>query len=424
VGATPSTRTAIIWAEPAQAPWLRAATERAGLTIIGAGGPLQGRSSDLVAGLTGHRDSAAAYTDLRTVLATASTDLILIAAPGDFAGGQRQGSLDREDAAALATARARGVRIATLEPMPCSALQLGIPAEVGGTGAASIGNEMVGATGWAGMGGPGVMLGPGGPAHAVEPSNVQPQGSTRNAAEGGTLAGAGGGWASLVPLMRASRAMRDAADVLEQFGQVRTVLVECWCRAGQGTLGARLFDAMDCIVSLLGVPEQVDATYVWPVSGHALHAAAGESLRGLEGDLTANMRFAGGRAAAVALSDRASRWSRSVTILGDGGRLRISDDGVSGDGIGPGGFVWLSADGQTVDASRPVRRKRGQEDRPDEALVDALADQLARILDPRAPVPGATDYPGVLAAGGAALLSARTGESESSETILRMAGAQ
>ena len=116
-----------------------------------------------------------------------------------------------------------------------------------------------------------------------------------------------------------------------------------------------------------------------------------------------------------------------MTLIGEGGRLRVTDDGAGGSGgagMGTGGFVWLSADGQTVDASRPARRKRGQEERPDEAFVDAASEQVARLLDQRVPAPAPTDYAAVLAAAGAALLSARTGEAESPRTILRMAGSR
>ena len=401
----------IVWADPVQAGWLRAAAERAEVSIIGAGSPEPGRGPELIAALGGDRDAVPLFDDLRGLLTSASADLILIAAPGDFAGGQRQGAMDREDAATLATCRARGVPVATLEPMPCSALQLNVHVEaaVGAAAGGDAGAEMVGAP----MGA-GVVLGQGAPVRADEDREVTTR--TRHAID------AGGGWARTIPLMRHSRAMREAADVLEQFGHIRTVVIESWCGPGQGSLGSRVFDAIESVVSILGVPEQVHASYVWPVRGRGLHAAAGETLRGLSGDMTANLRFADGRTASLALSDRASRWSRTVTLIGDGGRLRITDDGPAGLGTGTGGFSWLSADGATADASRTPRKKRGTDERPDEALVDAVADQLSRLLDPRTPTPSPTDSAGVLAAAGAALLSARTGEAESPETILRMVG--
>jgi len=404
-------RTAIVWADPAQAGWLRAAADRAQLSIIGAGSPEPGRGPELIAAISGDRNAVPLFDDLRSLLTSASADVIFIAAPGDFAGGQRQGSMDREDAGAIAACRARGVRVATLEPMPCSALQLNVPvdASTGSAAAVGAGAEMVAAPMGAGL-----MLGQGAPVRSDEDRDA--------ASRPRQPIDAGGGWARTLPLMRVSRAMRDAADVLEQFGHVRTVLIEGWSGPGQGSLGARVFDALDCVISLLGVPEQIHATYVWPIRGRGLHQAAGETLRGLSGDLTANLRFADGRTAAVALSDRAARWSRTVTLIGDGGRLRITDDGAAGVGTGTGGFAWLTADGAGVDASRPPRKKRGMEERPDEALVDAVADQLARLLDARTPAPSPTDTTGVLAAAGAALLSARTGEAELPETILRMVG--
>jgi len=406
-------RTAFVWADPVQASWLRSAMDRAGIAIIGAGSPEAGRGPELIAALGGDRDSVPLSDDLRSVLTSASTDLVLIAAPGDFAGGQRQGGMDREDAAALAACRSRGVVVATLEPMPCSALQLGITLDpaLGEHAAVNAGAEVIGAPV-----GAGVMLGQGAPVRAAESREVAPR--ARHAAD------SGGGWARMVPLLRHCRAMREAADVLEQFGHVRTVAMECWCGAGQGTLGSRIVDALDCVIALFGVPEQVHASYVWPVRGRALHPAAGDTLRGLSGDLTANLRFADGRTASVAISDRAARWSRAVTLIGEGGRLHITDDGAAGTGTGTGGFTWLSADGATVDTSRPARRKRSAEERADEAMVDAVAEQLSRMLDSRLPAPPPTDAAGVLGAAGAALLSARTGEAESPQTILRMVGAR
>jgi hypothetical protein len=50
-----------------------------------------------------------------------------------------------------------------------------------------------------------------------------------------------------------------------------------------------------------------------------------------------------------------------------------------------------------------------------------LADQLRRLLEMAPPVVPPTDYARILSVTGAILLSARTGEVESPETILRMA---
>lgn len=413
---SPTRHPAILWADPAQAGWLAAVVERAGLAVVGVGSPEPGRAGALAAAMGGGgRGEVRVWDDLRAALATGDAELVLLAAPGDFAGGQRQGAMDAEDAGALAACRARGVRIATLEPMPASVLQLDAPVQAAAADALGDGagrEEVIAASS-----GAGVVLGPGAPV-LVDESEPRVRGRAIDS---------GGGWARVLPLLRHCRAMREAVDLFEHLGPVRTAVFEGWSGPGQGTLGARLFDAMDTLVWLLGAPEQVDAAYVWPARARPIHATTGETLRGLEGDLTANLRFADGRAAAVAVSDRAGRWSRSVTLIGEGGRLRVTDDGAGGSGgagMGTGGFVWLSADGQTVDASRLARRKRGQEERPDEAFVDAASEQVARLLDQRVPAPAPTDYAAVLAAAGAALLSARTGEAESPRTILRMAGSR
>lgn len=391
--------------------------ERAGLAVVGVGSPEPGRAGALAAAMGIGGGEVRVWDDLRAALATGDAELVLLAAPGDFAGGQRQGAMDAEDAGALAACRARGVRIASIEPMPASVLQLGaaVPTPSADAAPGEPGGDVIAAST-----GAGVVLGPGAPVLVDEP---EPRIRAR-------AIDAGGGWARALPLLRHCRAMREAADLFETLGQVRTAVFEGWSGPGQGSLGARLFDAMDTLVWLLGAPEQVDAAYVWPARARPIHATTGETLRGLHGDLTANLRFADGRAASVALSDCAGRWGTSVTLIGEGGRLRVTDDGAGGSGggggggTGTGGFVWLSADGQTVDASRPARRKRGQEERADEAFVDAASEQVARLLDQRVPAPAPTDYAAVLAAAGAALLSARTGEAESPRTILRMAGSR
>jgi len=378
---------AVVWCDPDQVDLIRAAADRAAITIVGAGSAQVGRAGEVAAALGTNIEH---LNDLRAALATTQAELVLLAAPGDFgAAGTGAGERDAEDAAVLAAARARGVRILSLEPMPASVLQVAAPTLVA---AGEIEDP---------DSGPGIVLGPNG----APPSP---------AAQGGGAA-TWGGWAEFCAPVRISRAMRDAADLLEQIAPVHTAAVECWCGRGQGSLGSRVFDAMDAIVSVLGDPEQVDAVYVWPVRGRAVRPEPGESLRGLSGDLTANLRFADGRGGTIVASNRAGRWNRSVTLVGEGGRLRVYDDG----------FVWIGSDGRTVDSSRDPSRKRSATGTGDDAgahAAAAIADHIARVLDPHSGPARPTDYRRVLAAAGAALLSARTGEGESPGTILKMAG--
>jgi hypothetical protein len=142
-----------------------------------------------------------------------------------------------------------------------------------------------------------------------------------------------------------------------------------------------------------------------------VHALAGESLRGLSGDLTATLRFADGRAAGLVASDQGGRWNRTVSLVGAGGRLRIFDDG----------FEWIGPDGRKLDESRPSERVRGEE--PVSHAAAAIAEGIARLLDVGIPEGGPLDHATVLAMSQAVLLSARTSEPESPGTIRHMVGA-
>jgi hypothetical protein len=348
--------TLLAWLEPEQAEFVRAVVAAAGVRVALAGAEGPGRSAEVARAL-----GAEPAGDLRAALASAAVDAVLLADPAALT--------DAGEAEALAACRERGVRVLSFEPRPAGLLEAREPGRR---------SE-----------GPGLALGPG-------------------AADAG--AAPEGAWAELVPLTRASRAVRDAADVVAQLGTLRLVSVQAWSGTGQGSLGARVYDALDLVVHLMGQPDGVDAAYV-PAPGLA-DAAGGPTLRGIDGDLSANLRFAGGRAASVVASSRAGKWGRLITLVGERGRVRVFEDGLE----------WVGPDGRLIDASRDSSRIRGAAGAEDPAApaVRAFADRLERLLDPRVPPEPPTSAALVLATAGAALLSARTGQSESPETVLGM----
>jgi hypothetical protein len=358
---------ALIWIEPEQADFVRAACEAAGLSVALAGSPTSGKSREIAEAL-----GAEPIDDLRATLARAENVLVLLGTPEGI-----DVTVDSESQAACAD---RGVSIASLEPLPASILDVR-------RGDPGLDDDE----------GMGLSLGP-------EPAETPG-------------ADVGEEWAAFVPLARLSRPMRDAAEIIAQLGTLSMVSVQAFSGPGQGSLGARLYDSVELVLWLLGQPDRIDAAYVAPSSarGRGVHAIPGESLRGLVGDLSANLRFGDGRAASIVASSNAGRWSRAVTLVGENGRVRIYDDGLE----------WIGADGRIIDASRDAARVRGSAatDTPIAPAVRALADQLSRIADiDRAP-DQPTNVTAVLATAGAALLSARTGEGESPDTILRMARA-
>jgi hypothetical protein len=335
-----------VWLTPEQTPLIRRSAAAAELAIVAAGSPVRGQSGAVATAL-----ETSSIDDLRGLLMNTEAELILLAAPGAFGAGMQSDDVD-----ALAAATGRGVQVATFEPIPATALDLS-------------------SAGW---------KSPRGKASPVEALRF-------------------------CPLTRLTSAFRNATEVLENFGHFRLMSIESWCRPEEGTLGGHIYAAMELVLSLMGEPETVDAAYVSPTQGTGVHMLPGESLRELRGDLSANLRFADGRAASFVASDQGGRWNRYVTLVGACGRLRIFDDG----------FEWLSPGGEKVDEARPAGRVRGGP--PADHAVAAISDAISRLLDPAIPDPGPTDHAAVLAMGQAALLSARTGQSESPATIRRMA---
>jgi hypothetical protein len=199
-----------------------------------------------------------------------------------------------------------------------------------------------------------------------------------------------------LPCLRRSPVMLAARDVLESFGTIRGVAIANRCAAGQGRLLGRLYDSVDLVTSLCGQPESVDAALAAPGDGAE---AAPDSLRVMRGHLTANLRFADNRCAGLSLSDDAGAWFRGCTLLGDGGCLRIGDDG----------FEWIGREGRVLDRHRVD---------PVPSLASVIAGQM---LEPPGPAP-APDRRLLLGVCEAARLSCRTGSAELPRLMVEMAG--
>lgn len=336
---------ATFWLSPGQTGLARAIAERARLAVMGVGAPDPSRAEGLAGELGGE-----ALRDLRHALSACRTHAFVILDPGDFA-------TTHADADVLRDATERGVRVVSIEPMPASLVDLVTQAQVLGEAPAP--------------------------------------GSTRQQ------------WARFMPLTRRQTPLPEVLELLSGFGAVRSASIRVFGAPAEGSLAARLLDAMDLVLALVGEPETIDASLGHSTVGRAVHLAPGESLRGpptLHGDFTANLRFAGGRSAALHVSDQAGPWSKRITLIGPAGRLQIDDHG----------FEWLDQHGQRLDGSRPTS------ERPDLATV--VAQQLTQLMTTASADPGLPDYPRALALAQAALLSARTGEGESPMTITRMAG--
>ncbi len=210
-----------------------------------------------------------------------------------------------------------------------------------------------------------------------------------------------------VPRFDLSPGVVTSAEARAGFGAARSLHYASRCRPVQGSLGARLFDAMSVVLSCLGEPEHVDASVVSIRSQSGLHLAPPESLLALTGDLHAHLRYAGGRAASLSLSDRAGDWFRGLTLLGESGCLRVHEEG----------FQLMGADGEALDDSDsgPIFS-----DGDAGLATTAIAAAISGGLDPLAPAVPPLAWDVILSMSQAALLSARTGQPECPATIRRM----
>lgn len=334
-------KSAVVWLRPDQVSLAHDVAAASELQIEAVGSPTRGESTGLAQKL-----QSEPADDLRSVLAETKAAIVLMLDPGEF--GKEGAPADER---ALGAARSRGVKIASLEPIPANAL--------------SFQNGVLESDESQGV-----------------PESVR-----------------------VLPLIRQSKRYRNALETIEQFGHIRTLSVEIYNSPEQGSLGAQLFSALDVVIGHLGTPETIDASFVSTAQGQSVYSVPGETLRGLSGDLTALMRFSDGRAATIVASDHAGRWNRVVTLLGPSGRLRIYDDG----------FEFLGPAGEKVDEARHRRTVKSPPH-----CVEVLTDAVDRLLDPHISAPTPIDTLGILSTAQAALLSTRTGQPESPDTIRRM----
>ena len=227
-----------------------------------------------------------------------------------------------------------------------------------------------------------------------------------------------------VPLLRSSRVFADALELVDQVGTIRSVAVHARSAPEHGTLGARLFDAMSAVERLIGLPDRVDCS----ITGGSVSGETA-TLRDLSGHATGHLRYsgggsAGGRSAIVVVSNRAGGWFRGVTVMGDSGVLRFSDTRL--ELMSPTGEPL---DRSTVEIAKPARIPRGADlfataagDSVDDEAADLFALEIKRALDPALGQPTRAGVAEALAMCGTALLSARTGAQEDTQTIMDMRG--
>ena len=196
-----------------------------------------------------------------------------------------------------------------------------------------------------------------------------------------------------------------AEQVLESFGPIASVQVISRCGPGQGTLFARLYDAMRVLERLCSGFEMVDAMLVGPnaaQSSEPVHAhvdAIPEFLADLSGHLGVLVRHAPRAVATISATDQAS-WQRTVHLLGPGGSLLVDEAGVS----------WTGPGGQPIETHVPPEA-------PYTLACTHLAGEIRGLLDQPRRLPAVECSMDAYAACETVRLSCRTRGPESTETI-------
>ncbi|MDP7029125.1 MAG: hypothetical protein QF733_02785 [Phycisphaerales bacterium] len=144
----------------------------------------------------------------------------------------------------------------------------------------------------------------------------------------------GGMPAVFIPLLRGGAAFSAAATAMESFGQIHCMHVSSTAGDHQTCGSALALDAFDLVTHLLGVPDEIWAAH----AGESPISADPTVQR--PGHMSAAMRFGTERAASITVSDGGGSWIRRVVILGEGGRIIVTDEGVS----------WTDPEGEAQEA--------------------------------------------------------------------------
>jgi hypothetical protein len=198
-----------------------------------------------------------------------------------------------------------------------------------------------------------------------------------------------------VPWFRGLQRGRRLLEAMETFGTPFSASVEVSGPKADGLLATRLLDSFDLLSTWFGLPASVDAAAVRPLG---IADATPDRLFVVA-------RYPDGRAASVTAGADGGRHQRSVTLTGQGGRLRMVDDGID----------WSSVEGEIVEF-QPSNAPREFD------LAKDLAESIEVIVRRLVPMRPAEATLDLLAVCEACMLSARTGEPEAIDRVRRMLG--
>ncbi|MBU6413462.1 MAG: hypothetical protein KGS45_08300 [Planctomycetes bacterium] len=201
------------------------------------------------------------------------------------------------------------------------------------------------------------------------------------------------------------------ADVFAEFGVARAGRIEILTSPQEGGLASAVWSAAELLLEWFGEPESVDAAYADPVGKPGLKLLPGETLRGLRGTMTVNVRATSGRAVSIFVTDQAPVERAQMSLIGASGMLLCESDALGEHA----NWIPAGSAGQGVQSVHPAEHAE------DGVVLPASTRWLVRALQA-----GLNDRPIVcrvetlLTITQAILLSSRTAQAESPETIARM----
>lgn len=189
-----------------------------------------------------------------------------------------------------------------------------------------------------------------------------------------------------------------ATDPREEIGTRRTMAYFSYVPSQVGSLFGRLLEAWTAMLWFGPLPETIDASLT------GSRTSIPENLSDITGVVSAHARMASDSAAVIHVADRAGHFGRCLHVLGADGQLCITD----------GGYQLSDRHGNEMDRAGQNEQVMGTAD-----LVAVQWQALLDRTDLKRPEVAETD---ALACCLACLLSARTGQPESPQSILQMSG--
>lgn len=235
-----------------------------------------------------------------------------------------------------------------------------------------------------------------------------------------TKAPQGEGRLLTLPAFTFSPAWTKAGETQDLLGHIRLIAFESVGPLVQQSLHARHAEAWQIITRLAAMPESIDCSLVGPLT------EIPDDPRAITGHLTAHARLPRGAAAQITLSDQASRHRRRLMIIGDLGRLLMTDTAYQlfGRDAENNKHDMLIED-VDLTATLPLDETGLSEDEAAANIFAQLAAaQWRRLIDhPDHPwqTSSTQDQAANLACQMAALLSARTGQAESPSKMAMLA---